>query len=597
MSKKVQLEGNFGGSREDVYPATMAEIVYTQDGKNLEEKMSETNAQLSQSQSMCNALNKKVYDSENLKMFNGSALYIQTWEGFNDALHPSVLYFENGWNNYKYWMVYTPYTTMADYVDRYECPALVVSNDGIQWKSLTESNLPIDDLTPDEIANKDYFSDPCLLYNQTEDCIEIYYRFTKRPNTDNPILYLKTTKDGIVWSNRVKVYDKITAPTSLSATEWVSPQMFVVNGKYRMYYNIVTDTADKYEVRFVECSHPKNNDWHNVTVTNFTKPFDVKMPWHIGMYKDIDGYHLIGNADNIEYFVSKDGVNFDYVGISVDKDYFNMREQSEWYQSVPVKIGDKWIIYATYMYKYYYNDRIQFHNNIVLFVGSRLTDMNLHDCGMVSDRRVFNNDVLLASSSKKTLSYLTHETADRKKKYGYSMRFHTKEPRWVNPDMSTTIACVVVETKDPDVQPLYASQFWINQITSSIWYAVANNSVDDWKLIRVDNIRHEVMNSIENRGKYINTSVRGIVADNVITIGSYYKGVIESVNNATINNIIGGSGGQEIVIINVTGTPVTLVNSANSDDGNFKLKGGLNVTLNINECIKLFKYSNYWVEM
>lgn len=47
MSKKVQLEGNFGGSREDVYPATMAEIVYTQDGKNLEEKMNETNAQLS----------------------------------------------------------------------------------------------------------------------------------------------------------------------------------------------------------------------------------------------------------------------------------------------------------------------------------------------------------------------------------------------------------------------------------------------------------------------------------------------------------------------------------------------------------------------
>ena len=46
MSKKVQLEGNFGGSREDVYPATMAEIVYTQDGKNLEEKIKETNAQL-----------------------------------------------------------------------------------------------------------------------------------------------------------------------------------------------------------------------------------------------------------------------------------------------------------------------------------------------------------------------------------------------------------------------------------------------------------------------------------------------------------------------------------------------------------------------
>lgn len=48
MSKKVQLEGNFGGSREDIYPATMAEIVYAKDGKNLEEKINETNAQLLQ---------------------------------------------------------------------------------------------------------------------------------------------------------------------------------------------------------------------------------------------------------------------------------------------------------------------------------------------------------------------------------------------------------------------------------------------------------------------------------------------------------------------------------------------------------------------
>lgn len=58
MSKKVQLEGNFGGSREDIYPATMAEIVYAKDGKNLEEKINETNAQLSQfSKEMTNVRN------------------------------------------------------------------------------------------------------------------------------------------------------------------------------------------------------------------------------------------------------------------------------------------------------------------------------------------------------------------------------------------------------------------------------------------------------------------------------------------------------------------------------------------------------------
>ena len=61
MSKKVQLEGNFGGSKEDVYPATMAEIVYTQDGKNLEEKIKETNAQLSKI---------KIEKADNVKVDN-----------------------------------------------------------------------------------------------------------------------------------------------------------------------------------------------------------------------------------------------------------------------------------------------------------------------------------------------------------------------------------------------------------------------------------------------------------------------------------------------------------------------------------------------
>lgn len=91
MSKKVQLEGNFGGSREDIYPATMAEIVYTQDGKNLEEKMNETNAQLSdvenelRNKASKNSVRKDTatlpinyheFDTETKQLFTGGAVAV-----------------------------------------------------------------------------------------------------------------------------------------------------------------------------------------------------------------------------------------------------------------------------------------------------------------------------------------------------------------------------------------------------------------------------------------------------------------------------------------------------------------------------------------
>ena len=34
--------------------------------------------------------------------------------GDNEAYHPKVLYFENGWNGYTYWLSYTPYPHADD---------------------------------------------------------------------------------------------------------------------------------------------------------------------------------------------------------------------------------------------------------------------------------------------------------------------------------------------------------------------------------------------------------------------------------------------------------------------------------------------------
>jgi len=55
---------------------------------------------------------------------------IPSYEGSGEVTHPKVLYFENGYNGYKYWMVNTPYPKNDAY---YENPSIVVSNNGIDW--------------------------------------------------------------------------------------------------------------------------------------------------------------------------------------------------------------------------------------------------------------------------------------------------------------------------------------------------------------------------------------------------------------------------------------------------------------------------------
>lgn len=60
--------------------------------------------------------------------------------------HPDVEFFPNGFNGYKYWMVFTPYFGAVENVQiskRYENPTVVVSNDGLNWESPAGIHNPI----------------------------------------------------------------------------------------------------------------------------------------------------------------------------------------------------------------------------------------------------------------------------------------------------------------------------------------------------------------------------------------------------------------------------------------------------------------------
>ena len=172
-----------------------------------------------------------------LRPYNQGALKIKTFDGSDSPYHPSVLFFENGWNGYKYWMAETPFSPKGKpYEDRNECPSIHVSNDGINWTEILKN--PIDNLTEEEIEELDYFSDPHLVF--VNGYIECWYRFTHRKgitnNYSNLQLVRKTCKDGINWSEREILVNLATNEGNSLGNLVVSPAIIYQDGKYRMWY-------------------------------------------------------------------------------------------------------------------------------------------------------------------------------------------------------------------------------------------------------------------------------------------------------------------------------------------------------------------------
>lgn len=100
---------------------------------------------------------------------NQSPLSLETIEGTGQAYHPSVLFFDEPWNGYRYWMAETPYPIgTPPYRDRWECPSIHVSQDGIHWTIPQGLDNPIDDLLPQEINNRDFFFRPTSRFQRRD---------------------------------------------------------------------------------------------------------------------------------------------------------------------------------------------------------------------------------------------------------------------------------------------------------------------------------------------------------------------------------------------------------------------------------------------
>lgn len=149
-------------------------------------------------------------------------LEVINYAGNSQNTHPKVLYFENGWKGYKYWMGYTPFPNGISY---YENPCIAVSNDGYNWITPEGLTNPIDPK-----PEYGYNSDTHLVYREDIGQMEIWWRDVKDQYYD--AIWRRVSKDGIHWSERENILD------FAGKQVWrVSPAVVIEENRYVLYYS------------------------------------------------------------------------------------------------------------------------------------------------------------------------------------------------------------------------------------------------------------------------------------------------------------------------------------------------------------------------
>lgn len=257
----------------------------------------------------------KVVTEESLDIDFGETIFqnaetpldTPTYDGSNQAVHPKIIYFKDGWNGYKYWLGITPYPYGND---DYENPQLLVSNDGVNFKYFENIKNPL--FIPKDIEKGGHYSDIhlCVANNS----LEIYFRYnpgnekgTGPDNRNNQIL-MTMSKDGKEWTEPRLVLDK----WSLGKTyDYVSPIIIYEEGKYKIWFSNYSENL----------YYTETTDWisfSEVKVCTFKEKDNNFKLWHHDIIKTDLGYEIIisgykgrnFNRQNLYHAISEDGINF-----------------------------------------------------------------------------------------------------------------------------------------------------------------------------------------------------------------------------------------------------------------------------------------------
>lgn len=507
--------------------------------------------------------------------------YIDSFDNQYEMLHPSLKFFEDGWNGWKYWLVYTPMpTNKSPYTDRYECPCIAVSNDLLNWQTPVGLKNPIIDLNEEEIERKDYFSDPSMVINNN--VMEIWYRKTNGSNPNITDIYRISSTDGVNWTNIEKVVDSQNVNNGLGEglnNTMRSQQILYENGEYISYYGGHQSGAG---VVVTKTNNPSTGIWSTPVKINFIDaPYDFTV-WHFGLIKENKYYYMIAYDSvykRLVYFKSDDGLNFRFKKIIA----VPTSQILDYYQSYPFFDG-KWNVMTTILT---YSNLDKQKYGFALLRGDSLELLTYQNQNFFNNHLFINGDVILANNSEKTLynsrKFVTKLSPDRTKKYAFGTDMETDNPIYQKGEQFLGIP-ICFKQSNVSIKPDAEYEFiFTNDKMIYISRSIAGEVV--WQEITTDGV---------NNKNVINTSRKNVNANSTIDVSGYYRIVINTGSATDINNFINGVDGQEIFVLNVTLETMTIINNA-PGEGSIKFDSNkANIELKPFDSITLIKVGTSW---
>ena len=241
-------------------------------------------------------------------------LNIETYlAGQNQPTHPAVVAFDDEWNGYKYWMVYTPYPESDG---EEENPSIAVSNDLYKWETPYGTVNPIAD---NEETGCNELKDAHILYRKDLDRLEVWYlgRVSENLGGDGTslMLFRKVSSDGITWSD-YEIIDKYN---------YVSPTVLWDGNKYRMWSIGFSALSTGGTLAYQESEDGKT--WTAPKLCNIEGNSSELKLWHGAVsYDQSEGKYIFvyiqssGSSQTIESCVSEDAINFSQVQTIVRND-------------------------------------------------------------------------------------------------------------------------------------------------------------------------------------------------------------------------------------------------------------------------------------
>jgi len=228
-------------------------------------------------------------------------LNIETYtEGTNEIVHPSILFFPNKWNGYRYWMGYTCFDN-GDM--QYENPCIAVSDDGENW---TVPDGLVNPIEP-KPAGSAYLADINLFMSPDNKTMYMVFKYAGTTK----ITYLRSSTDGVHWTPKVKLFE--------NTYEDVSPSVIWDGTQYVMW---TVKHADNPNNIYMRTAPSPEGPWSEPILCTYVLPKNAEgtgiqvEPWHLDVRKLGNQYHMLLQADpattkHALYFgVSDDGFNW-----------------------------------------------------------------------------------------------------------------------------------------------------------------------------------------------------------------------------------------------------------------------------------------------